>query len=942
VGASEYHIDVSLDNFTTFVTGYRDRPTQNSTVLVVTGLAAGTNYQFRVRALNSSGESGNSATVILVTKPVAPVAILVSGTVNQGSFGVNWPPVTGASSYKVDVATDNGFLALVYNNVDVGNVTSYTAASLAANTSYFLRVRASNASGTSSNSNTLASKTLSSLPTSPSSGVSFTGLGETSLTVNFVPGNGASHLVLVNAGGSLSDVPVNGTSYASNTVFGSGASVGTSFVASSGVGPITITGLSPATTYYFYVYEFNGSAGSENYLTTTNATNPVSVSTLAAAPTVQATNLTFSNASATSVTVSFTAATTTPTGYLVLRTNSSSTSDVPVNGTSYSIGATLTNSTVAYVGTSLSFFDGGLLTSKTYRYSVYAFNGFNKSVSYLKTNPLEGTITLDTESPTISGLNSNPSTIAGGNTPIFNAVITDNVGVASARIFYRGVSQTSFRSAPLTATGAGGNYTVQIQTTWYDSLGIEYYFWAVDQNGNESAKPSSNSVAQLVTSFNIPSLPSGNKQSDYGIVAFPYQLTTGNKVTNVYPGVPWNDNSKAAMWWWDPSLNGGAGAYTQYGTTNAFETVDPGKGYWMIVRTTASPQLSNVVAPKYNQNNLFSMTLKPKWNQIGNPYPVPISWDDVIAYNQSKNPSALFSELNVYGETGYKTASDGVLLKAFEGGFVNNLGSGDITIQIPFPGQAISGRTLTDRLDISGDQWSVSLNIQQDGAENQLGGFGMHPKARMGVDWFDNYNPPRFMDAPEVNFTNAEYPNIRFSREIVNRQPDYVWQFTPAGTEGNIVRLTWDAGLQSTSSYELFLFDEERLTIVDMLRDSQYEFVLTSQSHFRIFYGRDVRNKITPTKVVAGLPYPNPLLEQISSKINIALPDTNSEYSVRVQLFNSTGNLMETIQRTLRPGIHAVDVVTKGNELLPGIYIYRLTVNAANSSNVYNGKIVKP
>jgi hypothetical protein len=154
--------------------------------------------------------------------------------------------------------------------------------------------------------------------------------------------------------------------------------------------------------------------------------------------------------------------------------------------------------------------------------------------------------------------------------------------------------------------------------------------------------------------------------------------------------------------------------------------------------------------------------------------------------------------------------------------------------------------------------------------------------------------------------------------------------------------LTWDAGLQSTSSYELFLFDEERLTIVDMLRDSQYEFVLTSQSHFRIFYGRDVRNKITPTKVVAGLPYPNPLLEQISSKINIALPDTNSEYSVRVQLFNSTGNLMETIQRTLRPGIHAVDVVTKGNELLPGIYIYRLTVNAANSSNVYNGKIVKP
>ncbi len=506
----------------------------------------------------------------------------------------------------------------------------------------------------------------------------------------------------------------------------------------------------------------------------------------------------------------------------------------------------------------------------------------------------------------------------------------------SLRFFIGGISQSKFKTASLTPSGVAGNYSIQIQTDWYDSLGLEYYFLAVDGSGNKAV--GNFEYTLLITpSISLPALPSGTGQSDFRIIAFPYQLATDNKVTTVYSGVPWNDNTKAAMWQWNPSAQNGQGSYDQYGAPNSFQTVDPGKGYWAITKTSVTPQLANVPAPKYNRNNLFPITLKPNWNEIGNPYPVPISWDDVIAFNQKNNVTS-FGSLTIYDGTGYKTATAGVLLKPFEGGFVKNLSSSDITIQIPFAGEtSIGGRMETIGSDISQDAWSVFLHVTQEDFTNQLGGFGMHPLAKPGPDRYDNFNPPQFMESPEVNFKNPDYPNALFSKDMVPSQGNYHWRFTPNGKPNVLMQLKWSEDLKTNASKPLFLLDEQTLEIIDMTQVNDYQFTFNKVSRFSIFYWVDI-GQIALPEVAAGAPYPNPLSSEAA--INLNLPDSGTTYQVALQIFNNKGELLGSTENTLLPGIQPLRF-GMADQVPSGMYFYKLNVHAENVAVSFTGKIIK-
>ena len=98
-------------------------------------------------------------------------------------------------------------------------------------------------------------------PAAQASGVSFTSVGPTSMTVNWARGSGDGVIVLMRQGSAVATDPTDGvyTTYFANTAFGSGTAIGDAYVIYKGTGTgVTVTGLTIGTTYYVAVYEYTG------------------------------------------------------------------------------------------------------------------------------------------------------------------------------------------------------------------------------------------------------------------------------------------------------------------------------------------------------------------------------------------------------------------------------------------------------------------------------------------------------------------------------------------------------------------------------------------------------------------------------------------------------------------------------------------------------------
>ncbi len=280
--ATGYRLDISaVTNFSTYVSGYQDLDVLNVTNRAVTALTNGTAYFYRVRAYNATGTSGNSATIAVTTLPDAPLAPVALAATNifTNRFNANWSGANGATGYRLDVSTNSAFSNFVsgYQNLDVGNVTTRAVSTLVADTTYYYRVRAYNAGGTSGNSESISVTTPPKPPAAP------VATAATSITNNNF---NANWNVSTGATGYRLDV-------STSTTFSTFVS-GYQNLDVGNVTTLNVIGLNGSTAYHYRVraYGPGGASGNSATITATTLPNPPSAPTASAATSITASNFT--------------------------------------------------------------------------------------------------------------------------------------------------------------------------------------------------------------------------------------------------------------------------------------------------------------------------------------------------------------------------------------------------------------------------------------------------------------------------------------------------------------------------------------------------------------------------------------------------------------------------------------------------------------------------
>ena len=171
----------------------------NVTTYSDSGLTASTTYYYRVRANNAIGDSGYSNEANATTSATIPTApsALTATAASSSQINLGWTDnASNETGFKIERKTGSGGTYSQIATVGTG-VVSYNDTGLTASTTYYYRVRATNAAGDSGYSNE-ANATTNAAPTGGLEGdyfdnMDFTGyvLSRLDSTVNFNWGSGS-------------------------------------------------------------------------------------------------------------------------------------------------------------------------------------------------------------------------------------------------------------------------------------------------------------------------------------------------------------------------------------------------------------------------------------------------------------------------------------------------------------------------------------------------------------------------------------------------------------------------------------------------------------------------------------------------------------------------------------------------------------------------------
>lgn len=265
-----------------------------------------TDFEILSVSPRNSASAANNCSGAVATLSASPnitgLITTVGNASAEGSFNLSGSNLTGfpgnitaTASANIEISLTSGGTFGTSVNVPYGSATL-------ASTPVYVRIAATAPAGAINGTVTLAgggdadgaSVTVTGSvtvgePTVQATNVTFANIGNNSFDVNWTNGNGSSRLVVVKQSAATAVLPADGTEYAVGASTGTGNRI---VYAGTGTGPVNVTGLLGGTSYDVLVYEYNGSAGSNNYLTAPATGNPATTSTTGISPNLTQINFT--------------------------------------------------------------------------------------------------------------------------------------------------------------------------------------------------------------------------------------------------------------------------------------------------------------------------------------------------------------------------------------------------------------------------------------------------------------------------------------------------------------------------------------------------------------------------------------------------------------------------------------------------------------------------
>lgn len=483
----------------------------------------------------------------------------------------------------------------------------------------------------------------------------------------------------------------------------------------------------------------------------------------------------------------------------------------------------------------------------------------------------------------------------------------------TATLFYReGGSTSAFIESNMNFVAGPDNFQDAIPGGLATANGIEY-FVRLNDTGTFPYGASASKPAFLPARLDNVALAEVPAAGQYEMFGLPF--VANNASPSVLEGSLGAYNpSNWRLFRFDP-LNGSNGSYREFGSAG---TLDPGKGFWIVMANPVAFTVSGTSTPTPDG---VTLQIERGWNQIANPYQfeLPIT---TIDFSSAPNVE---QTLNTWDAGGYETSNE---LEVFEAAFVFNPTAVAETIFLPGinAGPSPSPRPQWDGPALTVDTWQPSWADRENVA-------GYADAASVAPDRLDRHAPPAPPGALRTYFERLDVDGAvhELNRDLQPMTGGATWDLVVEAPTEETVQLRVSGLDELPVGHRAVLIPAATAATIELGERADLTLPGGQTHRFRLVAGpadyvRDVsegRGGFTPVQFSLGLGYPNPFSAQ--TKIGFALP---REEKVEVVVFDVTGRrVRQLVNGAKAAGQHVVEwdgVDETGRAVAPGVYFVQM------------------